>query len=170
MIRLLCFVLAVLAASIKSKVRLEAENAVLRHQLTVLRRRLQTRVRLTNNDRRYLIVVYRWFPSILQVLTIIRPETLIADPLAPLWLSLLLARHRWHRPQRARVDQRHKDSDGGMGCTSGHGGPWDGAPGYMIRDRDRIYGDIVTRRLRAMGIRDSLPHRFHLGRTDLPSG
>ena len=31
--------------------------------------------------------------------------------------------------------------------------PWDGAPGYMIRDRDRIYGGIVTRRLRAMGIR-----------------
>src|ERR1035437_7284084 len=32
--------------------------------------------------------------------------------------------------------------------------PWDGAPGYMIRDRDRIYGTVVTRRLRAMGIRD----------------
>src|SRR6202790_2291117 len=32
--------------------------------------------------------------------------------------------------------------------------PWDGAPGYMIRDRDRIYANIVTRRLRAMGIRD----------------
>src|SRR6201982_2170499 len=32
--------------------------------------------------------------------------------------------------------------------------PWDSAPGYMIRDRDRIYGGIVTRRLRAMGIRD----------------
>ena len=32
--------------------------------------------------------------------------------------------------------------------------PWDGVPGYMIRDRDRIYGGIVTRRLRAMGIRD----------------
>jgi hypothetical protein len=30
----------------------------------------------------------------------------------------------------------------------------DGAPGYMIRDRDRIYGAVVTRRLRAMGIRD----------------
>jgi hypothetical protein len=30
--------------------------------------------------------------------------------------------------------------------------PW--APGYMIRDRDRIYGAVVTRRLRAMGIRD----------------
>jgi transposase InsO family protein len=32
--------------------------------------------------------------------------------------------------------------------------PWDGAPGYMIRNRDRIYGAVVTRRLRAMGIRD----------------
>ena len=32
--------------------------------------------------------------------------------------------------------------------------PWDGASRYMIRDRDRIYGAIVTRRLRAMGIRD----------------
>jgi hypothetical protein len=25
--------------------------------------------------------------------------------------------------------------------------PWDDAPGYMIRDRDRIYGAVVTRRL-----------------------
>ena len=32
--------------------------------------------------------------------------------------------------------------------------PWDGAPGYMIRDRDRIYGSLVTHRLRTMGIRD----------------
>ena len=32
--------------------------------------------------------------------------------------------------------------------------PWDGVPGYMIRDRDRIYGTVVTRRLHAMGIRD----------------
>jgi transposase InsO family protein len=32
--------------------------------------------------------------------------------------------------------------------------PWDEAPRYLIRDRDRIYGSIVTRRLLAMGIRD----------------
>src|SRR5580692_2990011 len=32
--------------------------------------------------------------------------------------------------------------------------PWNEAPRYMIRDRDRIYGTVVTRRLRAMGIRD----------------
>src|SRR3984893_5393071 len=40
MIGLLCFALAVLASPFKSKLRLEAENAVLRHQLIVLRRRL----------------------------------------------------------------------------------------------------------------------------------
>jgi hypothetical protein len=39
------------------------------------------RVRLTNNDRWFFIQLYRWFPSILQVLTVIRPETLV----------------RWHR-------------------------------------------------------------------------
>jgi hypothetical protein len=33
--------------------------------------------------------------------------------------------------------------------------PWDVAPRYMILDRDRIYGAIVTRRLRAMCIRDT---------------
>ena len=32
--------------------------------------------------------------------------------------------------------------------------PWNEAPRYMIRDRDRIFGTIVRRRLRAMGIRD----------------
>jgi transposase InsO family protein len=32
--------------------------------------------------------------------------------------------------------------------------PWAEAPRYLIRDRDRVYGTLVTRRLRAMGIRD----------------
>ena len=32
--------------------------------------------------------------------------------------------------------------------------PWNEAPQYVIRDRDCIYGTVVTRRLRAMGIRD----------------
>src|ERR1700736_2676032 len=81
MIGLLCFVLAVLASPFKSKLRLEAENAVLRHQLIVLRRRPHGRVRLTNHDRRFFIQLYRCFPAMLEVLTIIRPETLV----------------RWHR-------------------------------------------------------------------------
>ena len=81
MIALLGFVLAVLAAPFKSKSRLEAENAVLRHQLIILRRKMLGRVRLTGRDRWFFVQLYRWFPSILQVVTIIRPETLV----------------RWHR-------------------------------------------------------------------------
>src|SRR5580700_11669383 len=45
MIGLFCFAPAVLASPFKSKPRLEAENAVLRHQLNVLRRRLHGRAR-----------------------------------------------------------------------------------------------------------------------------
>jgi hypothetical protein len=81
MIALICFVLAVLASPFKSNIRLEAENAVLRHQVIVLRRKLKGRARLTNNDRWFFVQLYRWFPSILPVLMIIRPETLV----------------RWHR-------------------------------------------------------------------------
>ena len=32
--------------------------------------------------------------------------------------------------------------------------PWDDGPKYIIRDRDRVCGSVVTHRLRAMGIRD----------------
>ncbi|GAC1339080.1 MAG: integrase core domain-containing protein [Beijerinckiaceae bacterium] len=31
---------------------------------------------------------------------------------------------------------------------------WESAPRYLIRDRDRAYGEVFTRRVRAMGIRD----------------
>ena len=81
MIGLLCLFLVLVTAPCKSKSRLEAENAALRHQLIVLRRKMQGRVRLTNSDRWFFIPLYRWFPSILKVLSIIRPETLV----------------RWHR-------------------------------------------------------------------------
>src|SRR5258706_14955309 len=81
MIGLLCFVVAVLASPFKSKIRLEAENATLRHQLVVLRRKLKRRARLTNSDRGFFVQLYRWFPSILPALLIIRPDTLV----------------RWHR-------------------------------------------------------------------------
>src|SRR5215813_2355027 len=81
MIALLCFVLNVLISPFKSKSRLEAENAALRHQVVVLRRIVHRRVRLTNGDRLFFIQLYRWFPSVLKVITVIRPETLV----------------RWHR-------------------------------------------------------------------------
>src|SRR5215469_1721342 len=81
MIALLFFALAMVASPFKSNGRLAAENAALRQQLTVLRRQVRGRVRLTNNDRLFFVQLYRWFPSVLKVITIIRPETLV----------------RWHR-------------------------------------------------------------------------
>ena len=89
MIALLCFVLAVLAAPFKSKSRLEAENAALRHQLIVLRRKMQGRVRLTNSDRWFLAQLYRWVPVDLEC-SHDRP-TRDRRALASSRLSLLLA-------------------------------------------------------------------------------
>src|SRR5438552_5376333 len=76
MVALLCFLVTLFASQLKSKGRLEAENAALRHQLNVLRRKVRGRVQLTNSDRLFLIRLYRWFPSVLKAITIVRPETL----------------------------------------------------------------------------------------------
>jgi len=249
MIGLLCLFLALVASSFKSKIRLEAENAALRHQVIVLRRKVGGRVRLTNNDRWFLIQLYRWFPSILQVLTIVQPETLVrwhragfrcywrwksrsrggrpqidTDVRAliremsidnPLWgaprihgellkLGFDVAQSsvakymvkrsgppsqgwhtflRNHAPDIAamdlfvvptigfsllyafvvvRLDRRDlvwvnvttKPTAGWVARQLTEAFPWEAAPRYLIRDRDRIYGAVVTRRLRAMGIRD----------------
>src|SRR5438132_2639955 len=81
MIALFCLFLTLSVSPFKSKSRLEAENAALRHQLIVLQRRVRGRVQLTNGDRLFLVQLYRWFPSVLRAITIIRPETLV----------------RWHR-------------------------------------------------------------------------
>src|SRR5229473_246346 len=81
MVALLCFFLTLLASPFKSRSRLEAENAALRYQLIVLQRKVRDRVHFTNSDRLFFIQLYRWFPSILKAITIIRPETLV----------------RWHR-------------------------------------------------------------------------
>ena len=59
MVALLCFFLTLFYSPFRSKSRLEAENAALRHQLTVLRRKLRGRVQLTNDDRLFLIQLYR---------------------------------------------------------------------------------------------------------------
>ena len=79
MVALLCFFLTLFASPFKSKSRLEAENAALR--LIILRRKVRGRVRLTNSDHLFFIQLYRWFPSALKAITIVRPETLV----------------RWHR-------------------------------------------------------------------------
>jgi transposase InsO family protein len=249
MIGLLCFVVAVLASPFKSKIRLEAENATLRRQLVVLQRKVKGRARLTNNDRWCFVQLYRWFPSILSVVTIVQPETLVrwhragfrrywrwksnsrggrprieielralirqmsrenllwgaprihgellklGFELAQSSVAKYMVKHRgppsqeWrtflrnHAPDIAAMDLFVVPTIGfkllyafvivwldrrdlaWINVTANptaewaarqitEAFPWNEGPRYMIRDRDRIYGGVVTRRLRAMGIRD----------------
>jgi hypothetical protein len=66
---------------LKSRARLEAENIILRQQVIVLSRKSQSRMRLRNIDRLIVVWQYRFFPSILNVIIVVKPETVI----------------RWHR-------------------------------------------------------------------------
>jgi transposase InsO family protein len=249
MIALLWFLLTLFASPLQSKSRLEAENATLRYQLIVLRRKVGGRVRLTNGDRLFFIQLYRWFPSVLKVITVIRPETLVrwhragfrrywcwkSRPFGgrpqisaelralirrmsienPLWgaprihgellklgfevaqssvAKYMVKRHgppsqawrtflRNHAPDIAamdlfvvptigfdllyafvivRLDRRdlvwisvtaHPTAEW-IARQLTEAFPWNEAPHYLIRDQDHIYGTVVTRRLRTMGIRD----------------
>src|SRR5438132_13096480 len=74
---LLCFLVTLFASPLKSKGRLEAENAALRHQLNVLRRKVRGRAQFTNDARVFFVHLYRWFPTVLNAITIIRPDTLV---------------------------------------------------------------------------------------------
>jgi transposase InsO family protein len=249
MIALVRFFLSLVGSLLKPKLRLAAENAALRHQLIVLRRKMRGRAWLTNNDRWFFIQMYRWFPSILQVLTIIRPETLvrwhragfryywrwksrslggrpqIETELRALIRQMSMENRLWGAPRihgellklgfevaqssvaKYMVKWRGPPSQEWRTFLRNHAPdiaamdlfvvptigfdllyafvivrldrrdlvwinvttnptaewiarqiteafPWDDAPQYLIRDRDRIYGAVVTRRLRAMGIRD----------------
>src|SRR5262245_48478318 len=78
---LLCFLLTLLVSPFRSRSALVAENAALRHQMTVLRRKMRGRIHLTNGDRLFFIQLFRWYPLILKAITIVRPETIV----------------RWHR-------------------------------------------------------------------------
>ncbi|MDQ6867051.1 MAG: hypothetical protein M3178_01030 [Pseudomonadota bacterium] len=65
----------------KSRLRLEAEILVLRHQLNVPQQRTPRRLHLRWADRALFIWLYRRRPHILDAVTIVRPETVV----------------RWHR-------------------------------------------------------------------------
>src|SRR5262245_41624573 len=81
MIGFLILLLHVLVSPLKTQARLEAEIVLLRHQLNVLRRRVPSKPRLTVADRLLFVWFYRLFPSVLNAVTIVQPETVI----------------RWHR-------------------------------------------------------------------------
>jgi transposase InsO family protein len=65
----------------KSRSRLEAENLFLRHQLNVAMRRAPPRMRLRGSDRAFLVWMIRLWPSLIDTVQVVQPETVL----------------RWHR-------------------------------------------------------------------------
>jgi transposase InsO family protein len=249
MVALLSFFLTLLTSPFRPMNRLEAENAALRHQLAVLQRKLGGRVQFTNSDRLFFILLYCWFPSILNAITIIRPETVVrwhrcgfrrywrwksrslgGRPQIDAGLRALIRRisvenRLWGAPHihgellklgfevaqstvaKYMAKGRDPSSQGWGTFLRNHAPhisamdlfvvptigfnllyvlvivqlarrelvwvnvtahptaewiarqltevfPWTEVPRYLLRDQDGIYGAAVTRRLRAMGIRD----------------
>jgi transposase InsO family protein len=233
----------------RSRMALQAEILVLRHQLNVLQRKSPKRVALGNIDRVVLVGLYRLAPKVLEALKIITPETVIrwhrtgfqaywrrkSRPLGgrpktsaeirqlvremslanPFWgaprihgellklgiavgqttVAKYMARNRrppsqgWktflrnHTDAIASIDMfvvptvsfrllyglvilRHSRRKLLWLSVTAHPSAewiarqlteacgWNEAPRYLIRDRDRAYGETFIRRLEAMGIRD----------------
>jgi hypothetical protein len=51
----------------------------------VLQRQVRGRVQFTNSDRLFFLQLYRWFPSIVEAMTTVQPETLVRTCNARLW-------------------------------------------------------------------------------------
>jgi transposase InsO family protein len=226
-----------------------AESLVLRHQLNIQRRHLPKKQTFSATDRLIFAALYRLVPSVINALTIVKPETVIkwhragfksywrwrsrprgGRPTVPpeirrLIREMSIANPLWGAPRihgellklgidigqtsvaKYMVKRRGPPSQGWRTFLRNHAPdiaamdlfvaptigfdllyafvivrlsrrdlvwinvttnptaewiarqlteafPWNEAPPYLIRDRDRIYGSIVTRRMRAMGIRD----------------
>jgi transposase InsO family protein len=107
MVEFLIELLLVARSRLKSRARLGGEILVLRQQVIVLSRKSPSRVRLKNVDRLIFVWLYRLFPSILNALTVIKPETLLR------WHRRgFRAYWRWksrHRGGRPRIDREIRD-------------------------------------------------------------
>jgi hypothetical protein len=91
----------------KSRCRLEAENLLLRHQLTIALRRAPPRLRLLGSDRALLIWMTRLWPSLLGAVQVVQPETILRWHRAGFKMFW-----RWksrHRAGRPRIDRGLRD-------------------------------------------------------------
>jgi putative transposase len=77
MIALLILFIHVVMSPLKAKARLEAEIIVLRHQLNILHRRVSPKPKLAASDRLLFVWLYRPFPSVLNAVRIIQPDTVV---------------------------------------------------------------------------------------------
>lgn len=95
MIGFLGLLLHVVVSPFRTKARLEAEIIMLRHQLNVLRRRVPSNPKLAVANRLVFVWLYRLFPSVLNAIAIVQPETIVRWHRAGF-------RHYWHWKSRAR--------------------------------------------------------------------
>src|SRR3990170_777001 len=91
----------------KSTSRLEAENLLLRHQLTIAMRQAPARLRLRGGDRALLTCMTRLWPSLLGAVQVVQPETILRWHRASFKIFW-----RWksrHRAGRPRIDRGLRD-------------------------------------------------------------
>jgi len=67
----------VVADLVKSRARLEAEILLLRHRLNLALRHAPPRVRLHGGDRAFMVWMVRLWPSLLDVVQVVQPETVL---------------------------------------------------------------------------------------------
>ncbi len=78
---ILSLLLSAALPSLRGRASLQLELIALRHQLSVLERKWTARPRLTRTDRFFWVWLYRFWPGCLDVVVIVKPDTVI----------------RWHR-------------------------------------------------------------------------
>src|SRR6266481_5940251 len=173
MVALLSLFLNLLISPLKSTSRLEAENAALRQQLVVLQRKVRGRIQFAIGDRLFFILLYRLFPSVLKYMVkrddpsgqnwgtflhnhaphIAAMDLFVVPTIGFIQLYVLVI-IRLARRELALINVTRHPTAEWIAQQLTEAFPWNESPRYLIRDRDGIYGAAVTRRLRAMGIRD----------------
>ena len=83
----------------KPRLRLEAENLFLRHQLNIALRRAPPRLRLCGVDRALLIWMTRIWPGLLGVAQVVQPETILR------WHRAGFTFWRWKSRKRCRAPE-----------------------------------------------------------------
>src|SRR5476649_1388004 len=177
MIALLYFILNILISPFKSKGRLEAENAALRLQLIILIRQISMENLLWGAPRihgellklgfelaqssvaKYMVKrrgppSQGWRTFLCNHAPDIAAIDLFVVPTIGFDLLYAFVIVRIDRRDLALINVTANPTAEWVARQITEAFPWDEAPHYLIRDRDRIYGSVVTRRLRAMGIRD----------------
>ena len=165
MIHLVYALLATARSSLRSRRELALENLALRQQLAVLKRSSK-RPKLAKMDRAFWVALSRLSTAWQDILILVKPETVIGMVsqrlqalVVPTATSRILYVFVVLEHERRRV-VHFNVTDGPSARWTGqqlvNAFPYDSAPKYVIRDRDKIYGAAFVRRAHALGIEQIL--------------